>query len=598
MFNNYITTIPQVADTLRTLGYSQPKPVRVGRLPVDDVNPANKDYRDQWRQEAIDNAYNSIRATKSSKAMMLLEPSYPKKSNNRSQAPFQSSYGSANDKVDWNTAIYSGYSGAGNITSAAALSDADFEIYRKKLLDARLKDFSAQPDFVPTPAPPIPQQNMFMQNKQMVDVLLNSVSDRINSGIADNSVYNDLLKVTQFYNANIWQVNNTQVLNNLLVDLDDIVEAAEGNIKTAEDKLLEPSVQRNLNSGDSILTLLYRLIEYIKANIGFVSRSENERKINARVTSFILSKYMRVDKKTKNDVEREQFERFLNVDQAPEEEDEETNINDELPPALAPQPVRPAQQFFSRMNKQEKLASLFSRGIEAYLVDKTGTLKRLNEGRPLSTGALLLRQLRPEKYTGSGKKSRKVRGGKSPEEMAEMYRKKDMLLNHMANQEYARDQQSCNSQYPKNDKMFEECMSNKKESNQRFKNSLSGSVGYGKVKGGYKLKPKTADEYAYDLLSNFGVTGMKYKGGYISNATLSTLNSQIHGKSKEEIKEVIALLSQHYPFHDDTHQLYLELLEKQPQETQIKSVKSALKAHIDYIIKRAKQSKISQEGLI
>jgi len=449
MFNNYITTIPQVADTLRTLGYSQPKPVRVGRLPVDNLNPANADYRDQWRKEAMQNAYDSISATKSSQAMMLLEPYYPRKSNNRSQAPFQSSQSGGNENVDWNTKIYSGhnptqgrYSGGGNVTYSSVLSDVDFETYRKKLLDARLKDFSVQPEFAPTPAPPIPQQNTFMQNKQMIDITLNSVADRINSGIADNSVYNDLLKVTQFYNNFIWQINSVPILNELLIDIGDIIETAEGAYKTYQDKALDPKSLKNLRSINPVIMLLDKFKDYVTANVSFVGRNENERKINAKVTSYLLSKYTRKEmNKIQDDNEEDEYVQNLNEGlppaPAPEENDGVIDVEDEeeLPPALAPPqaPMRGKREefrltfdpkiqqeltdtTFNKLSPELKKAYLFYQGKEVYDVDKGITLLRIKNDLDFEAYEKDRRKKNPTLYNpaeqvGSGKKSRKLRGG-------------------------------------------------------------------------------------------------------------------------------------------------------------------------------------------
>jgi hypothetical protein len=123
MNNNYLSTIPQIADNLRVKGVQIPRYNNYNFQPVDSSNPANKEYRDNWRDEAIKKVYDGLKNIYKGKIDLLQEPYFPKRNTNTAQMPFQTSQNLPSFSV--------GKIGRGNITQSSALSDSQYDKYRR-----------------------------------------------------------------------------------------------------------------------------------------------------------------------------------------------------------------------------------------------------------------------------------------------------------------------------------------------------------------------------------------------------------------------------------------------------------------------------------
>jgi hypothetical protein len=220
MANNYLLTIPQIADKFRTLGYSKPEPRELRPIQTDSLNPANKEYYDQWRKEGIETAYDGVSSHKNSQMNYLLEKHYPKKSNNRSQAPFQTS-------TSYN--CNNTFSGGSALTTTSKLSDDDFNKYRILLLNRRINDLNGESQPVATPNPPDQYAN-YNISKIDNNLTLTSLEERILSKVVDLGTYQDLIKIIRFYNNFIFEIDDNQSILDLINRLENIEREVE-NLK-------------------------------------------------------------------------------------------------------------------------------------------------------------------------------------------------------------------------------------------------------------------------------------------------------------------------------------------------------------------------------
>jgi hypothetical protein len=398
MLNNYLTTIPQVADKLRTLGHSKPEPFLYLKNQMETLNPANKDFRDNWRAEANKSIYDRINNIKLSQADLLLEKYYPKKSNNRSQAPFQTS-------KDESMNYQKGYSGGSNITSSSSLSDIDYENYRHELLNNRLAEYSQQSSTTPsalTPQAPS-QMNNYKQFNNSNNLLLRTIEERVGSGIIDSGVFNDLLKVIQFYTSFIWQIDNVPEFVEIINRLKEIVANAEAIRINKNSRKLDPREERDVQYVDSFLSGLDRLLVYVNENAQFVGRSENERRLKAqsKMANIPLPQVQfKVQKATAEEAALAPPPPALAPTETFDEyEEDEAAAEAAAPPAYAPRPKR----YPSEMNLDEIRTYAIANGFRPFEVDSKATILSVLRGESLTAREERKREKNPAKYAGTGK---------------------------------------------------------------------------------------------------------------------------------------------------------------------------------------------------
>ena len=271
MNNNYLSTIPQVADNLRVKGVQLPKYNNYNFQPLETSNPANKDYRDEWRMEAINSVYNGLKNIHQSKLDLLKESYYPKRNNNTAQMPFQTSQSLPS--------FTSSRTGRGNITQSSALSDSQYEKYRQNLLEDRFKNYQRLRGVIPLP-PQAPQTNMISDNdRKQINRAFSSLTAKANSGIADASTFNDLSEIINYFEENIWKYTESVELLNFIRSLEDIQKALNALYENINSNELDDRAQEEyLQYSVSMYNTIEKLINYIEKALDNVGRSEMERK--------------------------------------------------------------------------------------------------------------------------------------------------------------------------------------------------------------------------------------------------------------------------------------------------------------------------------
>jgi hypothetical protein len=271
MNNNYLSTIPQVADNLRVKGVQIPKYIDYNFQPLETSNPANKDYRDGWRMEAINSVYNGLKNIQQSKLDLLKESYYPKRNNNTAQMPFQTSQNLPS--------FSSSMIGRGNITQSSALSDSQYEKYRRDLLKERFNDYQRLKGVV-APPPQASQTNIISDNdRKQINRSFSSLTGKVNTGIADASAYNDLSEIINYFEENIWKYTESVELLNFIRSLEDIQQALNVLYENINSNELDDRAQEEyLQYSVAMYNTIEKLISYIEKALSNVGRGEMERK--------------------------------------------------------------------------------------------------------------------------------------------------------------------------------------------------------------------------------------------------------------------------------------------------------------------------------
>lgn len=387
MANNYLITIPQIADKFRTLGYSKPEPIQLKPLSVDSLNPANNNYYDQWRKEAIQTVYDGLNSVRSSQMNYLLEKPYPKKTNNTAQAIFTTA-------SNWNNKWNNEYSGGNMMTPSSRLSEDDFNKYRVALLNRRIKDLGGETPQMPVQMPPDQYLNY---NIAKIDnnLILTSIEERVLSNIVDYGTYNDLVKVVRFYNTYIWEIDDNQSIVDLVNRLENLETEVEGLKPKRTD--LSKRQRKDVQYIEAFLDTLNRLIAFVQDYSSVVGQNVSVRQAKAKASSKIL---------TSKGIQPQNLEEPSpqpapqSVEQPMQQPDEE----EELAPIF--RDTFRLDPNISSLRSQEQLRSLARvRDIPIYNVDSAKTIRKLLYGQPLDRNEKARRQRDPTLYTGSGKRN-------------------------------------------------------------------------------------------------------------------------------------------------------------------------------------------------
>jgi len=465
MFNNYLTTIPQVADNLRKghslSGYgftpsewSNPKNITLKNITPSDwsnmkniafkntaydrltknlsekikrenlmpsmskskstvlesSNPANIDYWNRWHSEAVQKVMDGLENQDYSKKLLLAEKYYPKRNKNSSAMVFQTSQNmpSFSESKSLSGGNFSDF------TESSQMADNDFEAYKAGIFQRRIKEFeqnvsqiSSQPSFGPLM---VPTQNLDMESNT-IDFILSSIEEKIGGGIVDSTTYNDLMKVYGYYTSNIWKFEDASVLINLIKRLEQISINCDQIIKNKEDTELSGRDAKDIQFAELFLNTIQKLIDFINANISFIGRNQSERKILASSVSRQMSKQpsRNVLPSVNNQLEQQ-------LSEAPE-----------APEAVVPPERQPKKTFRpSQMTTETLKEEAAKLGIEVYDIDSKDALRTLiwnkmnptREPFPLTKRQINQRLKNPELYiplVGLGR-GRGRRGGNAADD--------------------------------------------------------------------------------------------------------------------------------------------------------------------------------------
>jgi len=400
MNNNYLSTIPQFADNLRTKGYQKPNPVHFNHEPTESSNPAQKQYRNKWNEEAIQNVHNRLESIDKAKKLMITEREYPKRSKNTAQMPFQTSQ---------NMPSFSetNRSGGANVTSSSRLTDQDYETYRKKLLQNRLLDYERlaagpqvpslassilAPSATTRPALMRPVQviaELSDIDKSNLDLLIQSIEQKVSKGITDENTYLDILKLGQFFTFNIYKYNEITELITILRRLEELEVNVSTDIENKDGDRLSNRNTNDIKYAKLIEVTLNNLIDYVRINSGFIGRSTKERQVLARSTlkplnvatkvipNTVLADAARLAEEDVPEAAQEQQQQLPQVGGVPQEEGG---------PALPPYVPRfgervplPTDQSFqpSQYDKPTLRRILYKLGVPFYAVDSADVITKL-----------------------------------------------------------------------------------------------------------------------------------------------------------------------------------------------------------------------------
>jgi hypothetical protein len=271
MNNNYLSTIPQIADNLRVKGVQIPRYNNYNFQPVDSSNPANKEYRDNWRDEAIKKVYDGLKNIYKSKLDLLQEPYFPRRNTNTAQMPFQTSQNLPSFSV--------GKIGRGNITQSSALSDTQYDKYRRELLKNRFDDYQRLKGVVAPPAQVEPTNTISDNDRKQIKSAFSSLTAKVNSGIADASTFNDLSQIVNYFDENIWKYTESVELLNFIRSLESVQESLNALYENINSNELDDRAQEEyLQYSVSMYNTIESLIDYIEKALNNVGRSEMERK--------------------------------------------------------------------------------------------------------------------------------------------------------------------------------------------------------------------------------------------------------------------------------------------------------------------------------
>jgi hypothetical protein len=431
MYNNYLSTIPQYADKLRTKGIQTPEPIKIYYEPIESSNPAQKDYRNRWRDESRQNVLNRLESIDRSKKFMITEQQFLPRGRNTAQMPFQTSQ---------NMPSFSESRRGGNVTSSSALTSNQYEDFRQKLLKNRLDDYEKQKTTTlqplttaPSTLSPLPRQpasNVLLtaSERSGLDIILQSIEQKIGKGITDDTTYTDLLRVVQYFTLNIWKYEEPTELIAIIRRLESIATNVSADIKNKESDQLSDRNNNNTKYGKLIEVTIDNLINYIEKNASFIGRSQTERKVLASSTVPLNKPSQIIPEqtiKTAQELTAPEPEEGAEGDERPPPapvEGEEGEALLPLPPLIGRVPLPTSPNFQPSQYDKETLQRIaFELGIRPiYEVDSKEVLKTLiyNQLNPASAQSLQpiflrRRQKNPALYAplaGQGRRRNKKGG--------------------------------------------------------------------------------------------------------------------------------------------------------------------------------------------
>jgi hypothetical protein len=280
---------PEVANLYRTkgTGLSYNKTYLLPRgdiIPLGEDNAFYKGWMDYNRNALMDKLYNADQSLKRN-----LEPRYPQlpKSGNKAQVLF----GVHNDDMqmirDHQNQIK--MSGGGlklsDSTAGVGMSKKDSEKERLRIINRLRRDYEGEA----TVEQPPEAQDLTMgredDEKLQFDLNIASISERVQAGIIDNSVYNSLLNVSSYLVKNIWKFDDTGYFVSIIKALEFLKSEIEAFDKSYRNNQLGRLYSKqNIQLATASLRLLDRLIEYVENNMRGVGREERFRKSLAKST--------------------------------------------------------------------------------------------------------------------------------------------------------------------------------------------------------------------------------------------------------------------------------------------------------------------------
>jgi len=333
MFNNPITTIPQVADMLRVKGEPKYKSYapRLEKNEEYKSNPDNTDFWNGWMEAERQAVLNKVKNFNTAQKRLLMEKTQPPKNNNKSAQPFPTG-SSCNSSVFSGSALNGGQGfGTANVTEGVKLSDVRLNEWRNMLIDNRIKEYNelGQSSFRPVDNKTGEQNN---EDKLKDDLVLVGIEEKIFAEIADNGVYSALNNVISYYAQNIYKYDSTDYFVNLLERLNDlkveVIKLVEYN--EIENTTGRKEVNTNIEYAEVILDALDRLIQFLQANMDFVGNPESERLARQKATQKILTKKSNIIKDTidkqindfiekykLNEYTRDELKKILDYEQIP-----------------------------------------------------------------------------------------------------------------------------------------------------------------------------------------------------------------------------------------------------------------------------------------
>ena len=265
-----LSTIPQVADLLRYKGYQQPQPIHYNKMDISIDNGQHGQDWEKFRQHALTNAYDSIKNIRQSKKDSLRSPydNMPKKNYNVAAVPFGVT-------VTKNTVQDNGLKGGASLNS---ISDKDYDDYRQKLINRRMKEFEERDAQAPLTTIKLEPPSDFQQLLDKNDLIILTIEQRFINGVVDFYVYRDLLTLIGFYNRYIWVFDTEKPLTDLLNRLQDILEKATEIFNKTK-------VTKSTQYARFFMDSLDRFINFIKEYMSAIGNPPNVRQSIARALS-------------------------------------------------------------------------------------------------------------------------------------------------------------------------------------------------------------------------------------------------------------------------------------------------------------------------
>ena len=266
-----LSTIPQVADLLRYKGYQQSEPIHYNKMEISIDNGQHGQDWEKFRQHAIANAYDSIKNIRQGKKDSLRSPydNMPKKNYNSAAVPFGVT-------VSKNIVNDNGLKGGASLNS---ISDKEYDDFRQKLIDRRLKEFEERDAQAPLTTISLQPPSDFQQLLDKNDLIILSIEQRFISGVVDFYVYRDLLTLISFYHRYIWVYDTEKPLLDLLNRLEDILSKARETFSEVN------PTKKSTMYANFFVDALERFTFFIRDYIKIIGNPPNIRQSYARALS-------------------------------------------------------------------------------------------------------------------------------------------------------------------------------------------------------------------------------------------------------------------------------------------------------------------------
>jgi hypothetical protein len=278
LFNRVQNTLPYFSNQLNTMGQPRPTKYNLQTLSLSVSTSDNVEYWNKWcndaKKEALDKVHNTIRA----KSKMLYPIPQQPKSGNSGPRPLGIMQDMANYPFP-STSLKGGY--LGNVSVMQGYTPQEMENIRKNLLEKRAREYEALTNQKPLPIASIPSGAM--QNKFAMDLALTNIEDRINNGLADNTTFNDMNKLTMFFQQHISDFDNAFDIVQYISRLDNLAFETQKLIKD-RDVLKSKDDQY----AEVLTNAMYRLSYYLKENLETIGSSVDVRKIKQQSTAKLL----------------------------------------------------------------------------------------------------------------------------------------------------------------------------------------------------------------------------------------------------------------------------------------------------------------------